>query len=165
MLLYQRTFLQNQWMMILKIQILSLICETINCQKFILLYFILLLEYFIARLFLYCSMLFIVLTCLLQEVFLGHPIILVSPNLGPRHKIRRILRIFIDNPWVVLQAHCRVSVQASNPTQISFVRRKTFPPSTTISYGQMYFLFRLLGLMQACYQVGALRWLDLYVNC
>ena len=47
---------------------------------------ILLLEYFTVGLFLYRSMLFIVLTCLLQEVFLGHLITLANPILGPRYK-------------------------------------------------------------------------------
>ena len=136
MFLYQRTFSHwNLWMMILEMQILSLICEIINSQKFIMFCPILLLEYFTARIF-YCQAFFffvavcysIVLMCLLQEMFLGHPIILVYPNLGPRHKIRRILQNFTDSPWFVLQAHYGVSVQAFNPIQISFVKRKTFPP-------------------------------------
>jgi len=57
-------------MMILKMQLLSLMCKIINGWNFIMLWGILLLEYllldyFIAGLFLYYSMLFIVLTCLL----------------------------------------------------------------------------------------------------
>ena len=79
-------------------QILSLICEYLTAgglfcsisfyrQNFLPLD-TLLPKYFTAGLFLYCSMLFIVLTCLLQEVFLGHLITLVNPILGLRYTKR-----------------------------------------------------------------------------
>ena len=43
----------------------SLICEIVNSWTFMMFWNILPLEYFTAGLFLYCSMIFIMLTCLL----------------------------------------------------------------------------------------------------